>query len=512
MFVKNNGGKTNRNNDNFSFFKPNTVFPKLNINPGADSHFQKSGSIAANPFNSVNIQKIQRKCHECTEEDKKLQLKEKNSNAVNNSNAEGGLEPTPNFQKQLIASKGGGTPLPDKTNSFMSQAIGSDFSQVSIHTGNQAQEMNQSIRAKAFTHGSDIYFNKGQYNPSSNQGKKLLAHELTHVVQQRGAAIQKKPDSSMIQLMRLGQGNPPTQFNQFNGRTVPADEQDRVNEAIDKIREVVNDPDQYSSCHHYFRDECPTQGRNSLPQMFNNAILWRADNPGAHAFTWANYNHIAYTESGYNSGATGLARTLVHELLHNCGITGNDRHHQADVAGLYCIGSDNEFSFSAGPAFGGTDMMFFLIGYRRLLANLAGGQIQLRAGADINVTGVTAEIASAAIGGSDLVSGEFGSLSIGMLGRSNIGWGGERFGGITANLDLGIDVGRFRVRESTATDENNEILPGFVLQAGLGAEFYLPIGVNALPMSIGATYRMIRPLNSEAEMVHGLLGQIGLTF
>ena len=75
----------------------------------------------------------------------------------------------------------------------MSQAFGSDFSKVRIHTGHQANTMNVSIGARAFSHGTDIYFSNGQYNPVSNEGKKLLAHELTHVVQQNKghAAIQR---------------------------------------------------------------------------------------------------------------------------------------------------------------------------------------------------------------------------------------------------------------------------------------------------------------------------------
>jgi hypothetical protein len=94
---------------------------------------------------------------------------------------------TPQLASQLNSSKGGGQPLPKDTLSSMGQAFGTDFSNVRVHTGSRAQEMSQSIQAKAFTHGSDIYFNRGQYNPGSTEGKRLLGHELTHVVQQGGA-------------------------------------------------------------------------------------------------------------------------------------------------------------------------------------------------------------------------------------------------------------------------------------------------------------------------------------
>jgi len=66
-------------------------------------------------------------------------------------------------------------------------AMGQDFSDVNVHTDSQADELSTSLGAKAFTTGSDIFFQSGQYNPGSSDGQQLLAHELTHVVQQGGA-------------------------------------------------------------------------------------------------------------------------------------------------------------------------------------------------------------------------------------------------------------------------------------------------------------------------------------
>jgi len=77
----------------------------------------------------------------------------------------------------------------------MEPRFGADFSPVRIHTGQNAISMNNQISAKAFTHQNDIYFNQGQYNPDSSSGKHLLAHELTHTIQQ-GAAVQRKPQIS----------------------------------------------------------------------------------------------------------------------------------------------------------------------------------------------------------------------------------------------------------------------------------------------------------------------------
>ncbi len=86
----------------------------------------------------------------------------------------------------INASRGGGQALPDNLRSQMESGFGTDFSNVRLHTDSQAAQLSQNINAKAFTYGNDIYFNKGQYNPTSNSGQHLIAHELTHVVQQNG--------------------------------------------------------------------------------------------------------------------------------------------------------------------------------------------------------------------------------------------------------------------------------------------------------------------------------------
>ncbi len=62
-----------------------------------------------------------------------------------------------------------------------------DLSDVTIHTDDTADQLNRSVSAKAFATGTDVYFAKGQYNPGSTDGDRLIAHELAHVVQQRGA-------------------------------------------------------------------------------------------------------------------------------------------------------------------------------------------------------------------------------------------------------------------------------------------------------------------------------------
>ena len=107
---------------------------------------------------------------------------------VNLSSNDGAFQASSNVESSLKASKGGGKKLPDSTRGFMENRFGNDFSQVKVHTGHTATQMNKNLQAKAFTHGNDVYFNSGQYNPHSTSGKTLIAHELTHTIQQTGAS------------------------------------------------------------------------------------------------------------------------------------------------------------------------------------------------------------------------------------------------------------------------------------------------------------------------------------
>jgi hypothetical protein len=137
---------------------------------------------------------IQRKCDECEEE--KIQRRPLASSITPYIQAKGGEGGTAStvVTNQINATKGSGSSMDTSTQSFMESRFGTDFSNVKIHTGNEAVQMSSELSAQAFTVGSDIYFNSGKYNPSSDSGKHLLAHELTHTVQQGGgnAMVQRR--------------------------------------------------------------------------------------------------------------------------------------------------------------------------------------------------------------------------------------------------------------------------------------------------------------------------------
>lgn len=96
----------------------------------------------------------------------------------------GGTAASSQVSSRVEQSSGTGKTLPAKTISEMASSFGLDFSHVTIHTDAEAVQLNRELGAQAFTHGSDIYFNAGKFNPDTSTGKFLLAHELTHVIQQ----------------------------------------------------------------------------------------------------------------------------------------------------------------------------------------------------------------------------------------------------------------------------------------------------------------------------------------
>jgi hypothetical protein len=95
----------------------------------------------------------------------------------------------PEVEASLQQARGGGQALPTPVRQPMERAFGMDFRGVRLHTDGQADALNHALQARAFISGQDIFLSRGEYNPGSPAGQELLAHELTHVVQQRGQVL-----------------------------------------------------------------------------------------------------------------------------------------------------------------------------------------------------------------------------------------------------------------------------------------------------------------------------------
>lgn len=191
---------------------------KLAVNEPGDKYEKEADSMANHVVNSLHEKsptQLQLKCKECEEEEKlqprkfdqgNVQLssianednalkKEQNPEEEIQLKAESDHRaPSTSLSSRLANAKDHGSALPSGTKKTMEHSFGADFSNVSIHTDSNAVQMTKELQAQAFTHGNDIYFNQGKFDPASFSGKHLLAHELTHVIQQQGT-IQRQPAS-----------------------------------------------------------------------------------------------------------------------------------------------------------------------------------------------------------------------------------------------------------------------------------------------------------------------------
>ena len=171
-------------------------FPLVHRFPDQDAGFDDSAAATA--------------CAGCGADRKRLSL---HTSDVLQCSGRGPPAGSPQFEQSLNSSKGGGSALPGDTRQVMESRFGADFSGVRIHTGTAAASMSGQIHAQAFTHGNDIYFNSGKFAPQTSEGGHLLAHELTHTIQQ-GASKTSVAPKKVIQVKThpagKSNGTPPT--------------------------------------------------------------------------------------------------------------------------------------------------------------------------------------------------------------------------------------------------------------------------------------------------------------
>ncbi len=176
----------------FAFHRAPSGMPqaKLTVNTPGDFYEQEADRVAAQVvrMSDEEVQTarvasgIQRMCAECAaEEEEELIQAQEEPGAI--------PEVTPEMQAEIDAMRGSGAPLDQETRAFMEPRFGHTFNQVRIHTDARAASLAHALDALAFTVGNDIAFAPGQYQPGSDEGRTLLAHELTHTLQQTiGAA------------------------------------------------------------------------------------------------------------------------------------------------------------------------------------------------------------------------------------------------------------------------------------------------------------------------------------
>lgn len=164
-----------------------SIQPKLEIGAVNDPLEYEADSMADKvmrmgglpPVNHAAGNAIQR----CSCGDEEIHRKPLSS-FIQRKESAGGIHASAGVSDQINSTRGNGNSMDATTQSFMESRFGTAFNGVKIHTNDEAIQMNRELSARAFTIGNDIYFNEGQYQPGSDSGKHLLAHELTHTVQQ----------------------------------------------------------------------------------------------------------------------------------------------------------------------------------------------------------------------------------------------------------------------------------------------------------------------------------------
>jgi hypothetical protein len=113
---------------------------------------------------------------------------------------------TPAISSSIQSMQGGGQPLPEHVRAFFEPRFNSDFSQVRVHTDIGAADTSRVLNAQAFTHKQDVFFGSRKYAPETGEGKRLLAHELTHVVQQLPECVEPNIQTNVLREAAAGAG------------------------------------------------------------------------------------------------------------------------------------------------------------------------------------------------------------------------------------------------------------------------------------------------------------------
>ncbi|MCP4135116.1 MAG: DUF4157 domain-containing protein [bacterium] len=126
--------------------------------------------------------------------DADIQQKSNNIEIQGKGASNGAFTVGSNVESGIRSMKGGGQSLSTPMKRYYHARFDRDFSNVRVHTGDKAHKLTKAINARAFTTGNDVFFARGEFSPDTKEGKKLMAHELTHVVQQKGGIKKKSPE------------------------------------------------------------------------------------------------------------------------------------------------------------------------------------------------------------------------------------------------------------------------------------------------------------------------------
>jgi hypothetical protein len=310
------------------------VQPKLNLGRTDDPQEAQADRVAAEVMRggaaaavSGAGESVQRMCASCEEEqehvrrapadtDKEADEEERRKKLppeeqpVQRKAETGGSSPDAGVVPVVTAARihsrrGAGSPLPGRERAFFEPRFGGSFAHVRVHADSESAWLARELNARAFTVGRDVFFASGEYRPGTIDGRHLLAHELTHVVQQAG-----NDGRGVIRRWTVGAAPAPGDWEVVSD----AQQLRRLQEAEAIVTSVLTS----KRCKNYFKDKCgPGQGDNALQNAFDNANVYLRpfdDN----VFGERTGNNIAFNLRAFRIGRFFMASTLLHEMYHTC--------------------------------------------------------------------------------------------------------------------------------------------------------------------------------------------------
>ncbi|MCB1124985.1 MAG: DUF4157 domain-containing protein [Verrucomicrobiae bacterium] len=295
------------------------VRTKLKVGAPDDAREREADAVAERVM-ADEEQPLQRKCAACQEEDqeevhrkpeddedRKKNRKEPPEEEVQTKAAGGGRESASvatDVASRIQARRGGGRPLSAAERAFYEPRFGTDFSQVHVHADSESATLAQRLAARAFTVGNDVFLGPGEYRPATRSGRQLLAHELTHVLQQA--------ESGVVRRWSIGAAPAPAGF----ALLTDPQHRRRVDQAEGIVRGLLNS----RNCRNYFRDHCTDgSGANALRNAFDNARVYLLPHDDNVFGSSINGTHdIAVNLRRIRIGRYAIAHTLTHEMFHTC--------------------------------------------------------------------------------------------------------------------------------------------------------------------------------------------------
>lgn len=158
--------------------------PEEKVQRAPDEKIQKREDDRVMKMEEKQVQKAEEKVQKAEVKEEKVQKKEEDKVQRKGGGDGSSSAVGAGTQSAIQNSAGGGQPLSSDVRSYMEPRMGADFSNVRVHNDPESASLNNQLGARAFTYQNNVFFGQGQYQPGTGEGKQLLAHELTHTIQQ----------------------------------------------------------------------------------------------------------------------------------------------------------------------------------------------------------------------------------------------------------------------------------------------------------------------------------------